>query len=173
MSKKKYTRNNYPDGYYVKYRRRGSRRWQYGTLVNNSDARQAWVEQGRVTIYDAIYPTCHLLEYDSLELVDLPIPAPGKRDVYQEYVRKEYLKARRRAEASATPVHKLLRVGVADGYAIYAIIRTMEAAGIGRLVRVSWRGFENPDCYMHPVFSVGCWVSFDNVERFIIREGDY
>jgi len=164
-----------PDHYQIKFRAKGKKgTWMYGIFQTfGEDVKELWKTR-QVLIADAVLPETYQVPYNEIEIVDIPLGIPEydketgtfkPGDELDEYAQKEYKKAKEKAAKSKTLKDKLFKVGVADGYAMYIVIKENK-----KTVKVEWRGFAGGDRYTDSVLGWECTVDKDRIAQMVKRE---
>jgi hypothetical protein len=156
-----------PDLYRIKWRRGGSN-WRYGIVYSssfNEDEKKAWDEHKALWVEDAVIPKGDWVYYEKDEVVPIEFGSfdPEDPDEYEEYVQKEYIKAKEKSKRAKGLTGKMFTVGVADGYAHYVVVKENK-----KTAKVEWRGF-CPDRYSDAMMQWGGTFPKDRVEEQVRR----
>lgn len=158
--------------YQVKFQWEGST--LFGIVDSYSDSAKRAARRGNIIIQDAVLPVSYEVKEDS-NLIDIPMEigrydhASGDfvgGDEYHQYVQDQYNITRAASNSLPTKVvpGKMFKIGVADGYACYVVVKTRS-----RLCDIEWRGFCLDRYHDHHFGSGGRFKSSD-VLRYIKYE---
>lgn len=138
--------------------------WRYGIVDRWGEASIQYYEDGQqVIITDAIMPTRHVINVDSLVPIDACFEP---KDEYTAFVEEQYQIAKGRSDSLPEGLHpgKLFRVPRGDGYAFYVVIKVNK-----KTVDIEWRGY-GLDRWVDDRFGYGGRQKREDVELFVRRE---
>jgi len=160
-----------PDLYQVKWRKSGTRKWNYGLVDRfGSEVEQAWKKAQAIWVSDAITPNGEWVYYGRDEVVSIPFSSDYDKengcmkDEYSQYVNKERKKANEKSAKATGLVGKMFSVGVADGAAYYVVVKENKKS-----LKIEWRGF-CPDRYTDAMMQWGGSFPKDRIEQLIRRQ---
>ena len=160
-----------PDLYQVKWRKAGSRKWNFGIVDRyGEEAEKAWASSHAILVDGAILPVANWVYYDKDEIVEIPLSSEWDKktqtmkDEYSQHTHKEYVKAQEKSKKATGLTGKMFSMGVADGAAYYVVVKENK-----KTVKIEWRGF-CPDRYFDHFLGWGGTFQKDRIERMIRAE---
>ena len=148
-----------PDLYQIKWRRSGSRKWNYGIVDRyRKEANAEWENRRMLLVEDAITPKSEWVSYDRDEVIPIKCDSGNEFD---QYVKAEFQKAQETSKNATGLIGKMFYVGVADGSAHYVVVKENK-----KTLKIEWRGF-CLDRYIDAMMGYGGTFPKDRVERLI------
>ena len=137
---------------------------RYGIAEDSVQAERA-IKKGFLIIEDAVLPKRECVPEKAV--TDIKFPPDERTDEFDEYIDKEFEKARKTSNALKKPgVGSMFKIGVADGYAHYVVTAVKDTR-----CQVQWRGF-SPDRYIDHHFEYRGMFPWKAVKRYVQFEID-